>query len=110
MKIKIGVNGVCGRMGRRLVALTAADPELELTLALDAENSPEQGRDAGELAGVDRLGVAIGSTISLADHIDVLIDFSQPEGTMAVLPTCITRQIPLLVATTGHTPAQRREI
>jgi len=29
---------------------------------------------------------------------------------MAVLPTCIARQIPLIVATTGHTPAQRQEI
>ena len=39
-----------------------------------------------------------------------MIDFSQPEGTMAVLPTCIERRIPLVVATTGHTPAQRQEI
>ena len=36
--------------------------------------------------------------------------FSAPEGTMAILPTCVARRIPLIVATTGHTPAQRQEI
>ncbi len=29
---------------------------------------------------------------------------------MAVLPQCVARRIPLIVATTGHTPAQRQEI
>src|SRR5207244_7436050 len=36
--------------------------------------------------------------------------FSLPEGTMAALKTCLARKIPLVVATTGHTPAQRAEI
>ena len=31
-------------------------------------------------------------------------------GWMAVLPVCRDRKIPLVVATTGHTPAQRQEI
>ena len=34
---------------------------------------------------------------------DCVIDFSAPEGTMAILPVCVDRQIPLVVATTGHT-------
>jgi 4-hydroxy-tetrahydrodipicolinate reductase len=33
-----------------------------------------------------------------------------PEGTMAVLPLCVQRRIPLVVATTGHTATQREEI
>jgi 4-hydroxy-tetrahydrodipicolinate reductase len=42
--------------------------------------------------------------------LNVLIDFSAPEGTMGVLPMCVERRIPLVVATTGHSPPQRREI
>jgi len=42
--------------------------------------------------------------------MDVLIDFSQPEGTMMVLPWCVRGRIPMVVATTGHTLAQRQEI
>jgi len=33
-----------------------------------------------------------------------------PEGTTTVLPVCIEHRIPLVVATTGHTAEQRREI
>ena len=29
---------------------------------------------------------------------------------MAVLPVCLDRKVPVVVATTGHTPAQKREI
>ena len=39
-----------------------------------------------------------------------MIDFSVPEGTMAILPTCTSRQIPLVIATTGHNAAQKAEI
>ncbi len=51
-----------------------------------------------------------GPEINLATRVDAVIDFSAPEGTMAVLPTCVARRIPLIVATTGHTAAQRQEI
>src|SRR5262249_39620384 len=33
-----------------------------------------------------------------------------PEGTLAALRLCVPRRIPLVVATTGHTAAQRQEI
>jgi 4-hydroxy-tetrahydrodipicolinate reductase len=39
-----------------------------------------------------------------------MIDFSTPEGTAAVLPVCLRRGVPLVVATTGHTPEQRRAV
>src|SRR5207302_9925782 len=37
-------------------------------------------------------------------------DFSMPEGTMHILKKCIDRQIPLVVATTGFSDEQRRDI
>jgi 4-hydroxy-tetrahydrodipicolinate reductase len=39
-----------------------------------------------------------------------MIDFSTPEGTDQVLKPCVERRIPLVVATTGHTPQQREQI
>jgi 4-hydroxy-tetrahydrodipicolinate reductase len=42
--------------------------------------------------------------------VDAVIDFSMPEGTMTALKTCVARKIPLVIATTGHTPEQKREI
>ncbi|HEV3436738.1 MAG TPA: 4-hydroxy-tetrahydrodipicolinate reductase, partial [Gemmata sp.] len=48
--------------------------------------------------------------LPLAIRPDCVIDFSAPEGTMSILPVCVARQIPIVVATTGHTSAQKAEI
>jgi len=110
MKITIGVNGACGRMGQRIIQLAQEDKELSLGAALEAPNYLEQGRDIGEITGIGKLGLPVRAVLPIDQKLDVLIDFSQPEGTMMVLPWCIERRIPIVVATTGHTPAQRQEI
>ncbi|HVL14264.1 MAG TPA: 4-hydroxy-tetrahydrodipicolinate reductase [Gemmata sp.] len=110
MKTHIAINGAGGRMGQRLVALARDDHELQLVAAIDAPTSPVQGRDAGELAGVGAVGVAVTYDLPMTPKPDCLIDFSAPEGTMTVLPICVARQIPIVVATTGHTAAQKAEI
>jgi 4-hydroxy-tetrahydrodipicolinate reductase len=110
MKTRIAINGACGRMGQRLVALAQEDPELAIVAAVDWAQHPNQGRDAGELAGVGAIGVAVTAELPISTHPDVLIDFSTPEGTMGVVQVCEASKIPLVVATTGHTDAQRKEI
>jgi 4-hydroxy-tetrahydrodipicolinate reductase len=110
MKTLIGINGACGRMGQRLIALASEDHHLGISAALDAARHPKIGTDAGELAGVGSLGVKIAAELPLTTRIDVMVDFSQPDGTMAVLGLCIARRIPLVVATTGHSAVQRNEI
>ena len=99
MPLTVGVNGAGGRMGQRVVALTLKDQELALTAALEWSGSPVLGRDAGELAGAGHAGVAI--TADLDKQVDVIIDFSTPEGLKSVLALCENRRIPLVVATTG---------
>jgi 4-hydroxy-tetrahydrodipicolinate reductase len=110
MNVHIAINGACGRMGQRLVALAKDDPDLQVVAAIDAATNPLQGSDAGELAGVGKLGVPVRYDLALGTRIDCLIDFSAPAGTAAVLPVCVDRQIPVVVATTGHTAEQRAEI
>lgn len=110
MKTKIAINGAAGRMGQRLVALGMEDPALEIVAALEAPGHPRVGQDAGDLAGAGQLGVAIHPDIAVAQRVDAVIDFSAPAGTMSVLPICVDRRLPIVVATTGHTPEQKREI
>jgi 4-hydroxy-tetrahydrodipicolinate reductase len=110
MKTVIGINGASGRMGQRLLQLAREDPELTLGAALESPGHPKLGEDIGALAGVGILGVPLRSDLPVNLRLDVLIDFSMPEGTMAVLPACVARRLPLVVATTGHTAAQRGEI
>jgi 4-hydroxy-tetrahydrodipicolinate reductase len=106
----IGVNGACGRMGQRIVALAHEDKEFVLGAALEYAGNPRLGQDIGEVVGLGKIDVSVTTSVSLNRHIDAMIDFSLPEGTMAVLPLCLERRIPLVVATTGHTSAQKKEI
>lgn len=106
--LKIGVNGAAGRMGQRVVALAAADPTLRVAAAYEWAQSPRLGQDAGELAGIGHLGVPI--TSDIRDAMDVIIDFSTPEGCLTIVEQCGARGIPLVVATTGLTPHQKQRV
>lgn len=110
MKTKIAINGACGRMGQRLIALALEDAGLQVVAAVDWAKHPNQGKDAGDLAGIGPIGVKVTGTLPLESNADVVIDFSMPEGTMAILSTCAERKIPIVVATTGHNAEQRAEI
>lgn len=110
MKTILGINGAAGRMGQRLLHLIGEDKDWTLAAALESANHPCLGQDSGELAGLGKLGVPLRADLPHEPHLDVLIDFSMPEGTMTVLPLCVQHRIPLVVATTGHTAEQRSEI
>jgi 4-hydroxy-tetrahydrodipicolinate reductase len=106
----IAINGAAGRMGQRLVHLAREDSELALGAALEAPGHPLLGRDIGEICGLGPLSIPLRADLPPGGRMDVVVDFSAPEGTMDVLHLCMTRRLPLVVATTGHTAAQRREI
>ncbi|HET6575477.1 MAG TPA: 4-hydroxy-tetrahydrodipicolinate reductase [Fimbriiglobus sp.] len=110
MKTPIAINGACGRMGQRLVALAHEDQGLHLVAAVDSPANPRVGEDAGVVAGVGPVGVPVTGELPLAARPECVIDFSSPAGTMAILQTCVDRRLPLVVATTGHEPQQRQEI
>jgi 4-hydroxy-tetrahydrodipicolinate reductase len=107
-KLRLGVNGAGGRMGQRIVALASRDSEIVVVAALEGTGSPQIGKDAGELAGIGKLGVLISDT--LETKVDVMIDFSVPAGAVAAAALCGNRSIPLVVATTGMSPDQRASI
>jgi 4-hydroxy-tetrahydrodipicolinate reductase len=86
-------------MGQRLIALGSADPALKIVAAMDSPKHPKFGQDAGTVAGVGEIGVPI--TNELQVPADVVIDFSVPAGAEAITRTCIEKQIPLVMATTG---------
>ncbi|GAC1474254.1 MAG: 4-hydroxy-tetrahydrodipicolinate reductase [Isosphaeraceae bacterium] len=97
-------------MGTRLIQLIQADPTLRLGAALDRADHPRIGDDAGVLAGSGPMDVPLASTLDPAVRLDAMIDFSLPDGTLALVGTCRERRIPLVVGTTGFEPAQRRVV
>ncbi|HET6425610.1 MAG TPA: 4-hydroxy-tetrahydrodipicolinate reductase [Planctomycetaceae bacterium] len=107
-KIRWGMHGATGRMGLRVIALAADDPSLHLSAAYESAASAKLGQDAGELAGVGKLGIPV--TAGVDQHVDVIIDFSVPEACMELVAVCESRAIPLVISTTGFTAKQRETI
>ncbi len=95
-------------MGRRLIALAVADPELEVVAAVDSPAHPQLGNDAGTLAGIAPLDVPLASSLDVP--ADVMIDFSVPAGAMAALQICLAKHTPLVCATTGLEADQADEL
>ena len=98
-RLRIAVHGAAGRMGRRIIALASRADDLQVVAALERPGHPELGTDAGTLAGVAMLGVPVQDDLS--EPVDVLIDFSTPEGTGRAVQLCRQHRIGLVLATTG---------
>jgi 4-hydroxy-tetrahydrodipicolinate reductase len=109
--VRIAIAGAGGRMGRMLIEAVLADPQAKLVAALDQPGSPAIGHDAGAALGrVTGVAVSGDAAAALAGGVDVLIDFTRPEGTMAHLALARRHGIKLVVGTTGFTPEQKAAI
>jgi len=108
---RIAITGAAGRMGRSLIQAVHNTNGLELTVALEHPDSTLLGSDAGDLAGLGRLGVAVGSDLDAASgKFDVLIDFTRPESTLANLTVCRSAGRRMVIGTTGFSEVQKLEI
>jgi len=109
---KIMVSGAAGRMGRRIISVIHEDDQAVLFGALESVGNLFIGQDAGEIAGVGKLGVSIvGSTgdLPFADS-DVLIEFTTPSATLANLKIAVEYQVPMVIGTTGMTVEEREQV
>jgi len=108
---RIAVAGASGRMGLCLLKVVASAKNAELSAATDHPSSLAVGKDAGELAGIDSLGVSVvGDLAFVLDDFDVLIDFTRPEASMTFLEQCRSAGKKLVIGTTGFDDAQKAAI
>ncbi|MFZ5723821.1 MAG: 4-hydroxy-tetrahydrodipicolinate reductase [Pseudomonadota bacterium] len=104
---RIAVCGAGGRMGRALIQ-AVKEAGGTLTAAIERPDSSLVGADAGDLAGVGRLGVKVaGSLADVLDAFDVAIDFTAPAATEAHIALARRAGKKLVVGTTGLSEAQR---
>ncbi len=103
--VRVAIHGAAGRMGRRLVALAAADEEIQLAAALEASGHERLGQDVGTIAGCGSVGVALADR--LEKPVDVVIDFSTAGAVGPILELCRQQHTALVVATTGLDQAQQ---
>jgi 4-hydroxy-tetrahydrodipicolinate reductase len=99
--LRIAMHGAGGRMGRAIVRAISEEASLSLVAALDREGSDALGRDAGELAQVGTIGVALVADRVALRGADVVIDFSSPAATAATARACAASSTPMVIGTTG---------
>ena len=95
----IAITGANGRMGRRLIALARESAVFTIVAAIERPEHPILERDAGEIAGVGKIGVPI--TPELAPTPQVLVDFTSPPSMRHWLKTCRDRGNAMIIGTTG---------
>ncbi len=100
--MKLVVVGAAGRMGQTLIRMIQSMEGVTLHAAVGREGSPFIGKDAGEIAGLGPIGVAISSDpLAAFLHADGVIDFTAPATTVAFAGLAAQARIVHIIGTTG---------
>ncbi len=96
--IKLGIAGVCGRMGRRIFELACDSKEFDVSLALEKKGTPVIGRGLGK--------IKISSNPDGIFLVDVFIDFTTAEATVANLDYLARYKKAAVIGTTALSKEQ----
>jgi 4-hydroxy-tetrahydrodipicolinate reductase len=100
--MKIAVLGAAGRMGQALILTVAATQGCVVAGGIEAKGSPAVGRDVGEVAGLEPLGIAItDNPLPVFASVDGVLDFTAPAATVAFAALAAQARIVHVIGTTG---------
>jgi 4-hydroxy-tetrahydrodipicolinate reductase len=109
--MRLAIMGAAGRMGRALIRAVQETDDCEVTGAVERTGSSFLGKDAGEVAGVGHLGVAIDSDpLPLFTHIEGVLDFTTPATSVATAALSAQARIVHVIGTTGFSPDDERKL
>lgn len=92
---KIIVVGACGRMGKKVIEAIDKDPNFEVAALVDKGSSTP---------------VVLKSCEEFSGSATCIIDFSHHSSVAEVCKCAIDNSIPIVLATTGHTPEEEEII
>ncbi len=113
MPIRVAVTGVGGRMGRTLVEACGQDSRVVLTGATEAAGSSLIGMDISVLTASSSQPQNVQVCASLEqiiDEVDVVIDFTRPEASIAHIELCAEARKKAVVGTTGFSSQDKTRI
>ncbi len=100
--MKIAVMGAAGRMGRELIRVIAAEPDCSVSGATETAGSSLLGKDIGELAGIDPLGLVVSSdAAAVIAASDVIVDFTVPKASVEFARLAAKSGTAAVIGTTG---------
>ncbi|MFT6407406.1 MAG: 4-hydroxy-tetrahydrodipicolinate reductase [Arenicella sp.] len=96
-------------MGRTLIQAVAQAPEdgIRLSAAVQRPGSSLLGADAGELAGIGKVNVAVVASLEQAEF-DLLIDFTTIESTLSSIEYCQAHGKSMVIGTTGFSDSEKQ--
>jgi 4-hydroxy-tetrahydrodipicolinate reductase len=104
--MRLVVVGAAGRMGRMLIKAISEAEGCTVSAAIERPGSPSLGQDAGVLAGLPALGVAVtDDALPAFVEAEGVLDFTAPDATVAFAALAAQARIVHVVGTTGMEPA-----
>jgi 4-hydroxy-tetrahydrodipicolinate reductase len=89
-------------MGQTLTRVLAATPGCVVAGGIEVKDSPALGRDIGEVAGLEPLGVAItDDPLPVFASVNGVLDFTTPASTIAFAALAAQARIVHIIGTTG---------
>lgn len=99
---RIAIAGAGGRMGAANIRAATATEGVSVAAAFDRPGSAAVGRDAGELAGIEPLGVTIADRPDAAlASAQGIIDFTTPAASVALARQAAEHGLVHILGTTG---------
>jgi len=100
--LKVVICGAAGRMGRENIYIFQADSGVDIVGAIEMKQSTKIGRDAGIVAGIEKINIKITSDLEeVIEGSHVVVDFTSPEATMDHLITVKKFRKAIVIGTTG---------
>ncbi|MDD5673893.1 MAG: 4-hydroxy-tetrahydrodipicolinate reductase [Chitinivibrionales bacterium] len=107
MTVPIIINGALGRMGAEIARCTLEHTACSLVGAVESPGHPGIGGDIGPALGMGNKNIQVVQSIDeCALENAVVIDFSAPEVSMALLKALEKRSAKLVIGTTGFSGIQ----
>ena len=108
---KVIIAGAAGRMGRRIGYMVNEHPELQVAAGFERSDSPDVGKDMGDLGGYGANGVPIADSLAaVIDQGEVIIDFTFHEATMEIARQAAKQNRAMVIGTTGLSQENIREL
>lgn len=100
--VKIGILGAAGRMGKMLIRSAIETDGSALAAAVVRRGHEAVGSDAGTLAGLAPVGIAVSDNISAAfQQCDAVIDFTTPAASVTHATLAAETGTAFVLGTTG---------
>ncbi len=105
---RVAICGIAGRMGVRISQLTLDANDLDLRGGVEYVGSPMIGKDVGEVIGSGHLGVHVVDDLdTIINNVDAVVAFTAPpDGTIEAAKIAGAAGVPMVIGTTGISPAQ----